>query len=317
MTVWPHKSSPAEATASNFRRELAVTFDDVPLQPSPPDNDTLPDFETLCGINGRLLDKLRQHGIPAIGFVNEKRLHYYDRVDTRVSLLRMWLDAGLELGNHTFSHATPETASLTAYLKDIMRGEELTRPLLGDRGQRLRYFRHPQLHTGTDPEYKRGLEQFLEGRGYTIAPVTIKHQGWVYAVIYADAAIRRDVELMRRLAAAYLSYLEMCFEFFEQLSITVLGYEIRQILLLHVNELNTDHLNDMVEMIKGRGYAFVTLEHALEDKAYLLSDGYAGAKGPSWLHRWGYTMGLELPAEPREPEFIKELYRAVTEGSHG
>jgi peptidoglycan/xylan/chitin deacetylase (PgdA/CDA1 family) len=317
MAVWPLKSSPAKAAASKSGRELAVTFDDVPLQPSPPDNDTLPDFETLCGINGRLLDKLKQHGIPAVGFVNEKRLHFYERVEARVSLLRMWLDAGLELGNHTFSHATPETASLSAYLEDIMRGEELTRPLLRERGRRLRYFRHPQLHTGTDPEYKKGLEQFLEERGYTIAPVTIKHQGWVYAVIYAVAAEQGDVELMRRLAAAYLTYLETCFEFFEQLSITVLGYEVRQILLLHANELNTDHLHDMVEMIKERGYAFVTLEHALEDKAYLLSDEYAGAKGPSWLHRWGYTMGLELPAEPREPEFIKELYRSVTEGSRG
>ena len=292
------------------RREVAVTFDDVPLQPTPPSDDTLPPFEALCEITGRLLRALKEHSIPAVGFVNEQRLHYYAEVEPRRALLRMWLDAGAELGNHTFSHVTPETKPLPEYLEDIVRGEELTRPLLEGRGRRLRYFRHPQLHTGASPEYKSALEGFLKGRDYTVAPVTIKHQGWVFAVVYDAAKKRADAPLMRLLADGYVSYLEECFDFFEKLSAAVLGYEVRQVLLLHANELNADYFAELVRMMKGRGYVFVTLERALEDEAYCLRDDYVGTRGLSWLHRWALAKGLNLPLEPREPEFVKELYRS-------
>ncbi|WP_157898738.1 hypothetical protein [Luteitalea pratensis] len=49
-----------------------------------------------------LLGAVRAYTIPAVGFVNEGRLFVDGRgpsdVEGRTRLLRMWLDAGLELG---------------------------------------------------------------------------------------------------------------------------------------------------------------------------------------------------------------------------
>ncbi len=72
-----------------------------------------------------------------------------------------------------------------------MRGETVTRMLLAERGLKLRYFRHPFLFTGMTPEYKRGLDEFLAARGYTVAPVTVDNADYVFAALYQKAKRRR------------------------------------------------------------------------------------------------------------------------------
>ena len=89
----------------------------------------------------------------------------------------------------------------------------------------------------------------------------------------------------------------------------MVGREIKQVLLLHANPLNAEHFDELVRMMKRRGYAFISLDEALEDPAYRLPDSYAGTRGLSWLHRWALTKGMKMREEPREPEFIGNLYR--------
>jgi len=87
--------------------------------------------------------------VPAIGFVNERKLQPGGSVDPRrVALLQQWLDAGLELGNHTFSHTDLHRASVQVFQRDVLEGEKVTRRLLAAKGNTPRYFRHPFLHTG-------------------------------------------------------------------------------------------------------------------------------------------------------------------------
>ncbi len=125
--------------------EVAVTFDDLPAQPG---------NAQVADINKKLVESIIRHKIPAVGFVNERRLYVRGETDARIALLRMWLDAGLELGNHTFSHLQIDHSSLADYKEDVIRGETVTRMLLGEKGMKLRYFRHPQLRTGPTLEYQ-------------------------------------------------------------------------------------------------------------------------------------------------------------------
>src|SRR6185295_6163741 len=74
-------------------RKVVFTFDDIPIQPTPPDNETLPRVEALQQITSRVLNSLKDNSIPAIGFVNEERMHAY--VDlAKLSILRCgWMPA--------------------------------------------------------------------------------------------------------------------------------------------------------------------------------------------------------------------------------
>jgi hypothetical protein len=172
---------------------------------------------------------------------------------------------------------------------------------------KLRYFRHPTLNTGPDLATKRAFEKFLAARGYTIAPVTIDNSEWIFARVYAEAKQRDDVETMKRVAADYVPYLEEMFQFYEKLSQDVVGYEVKQTLLLHANALNADHFDEVVQMLKRRGYSFISLEQALADKAYRLPDNYVGPVGISWLQRWAVTKGMEFRQEPGLPQFMKQF----------
>lgn len=283
-------------------REVAVTVDDLPA--------THGDLAKMREITSKLLAAFRRHGVPAVGFVNESRLYVRGEMDARTELLRAWLDAGLELGHHTFSHLNLQRAPLEEYKEDVIRGETVTRMLLAERGMKLRYFRHPFLWTGPTPEYKRGLADFLAARGYTVAPVTVDNNDYVFAKVYHDAKKRGDAATAARVADAYVPYMESVFEHFERLSAETFGREVRQTLLLHANEINADRFDELAAMMKRRGYAFVTLEEALKDPAYLEPDALYKS-GISWLHRWRNAKGLPLKMEPDAPKFVEELYKAA------
>jgi peptidoglycan/xylan/chitin deacetylase (PgdA/CDA1 family) len=291
------------ATAQKTGREVAVTFDDLPLQGPSLDTNALRDT------TGRLLRSTKANRVPVFADVNEGKLYSGGKLDSeRVAILRMWLNAGAELGNHTFSHLSLKDHPLAAVEQDLIRGETITRQLLTERGMKLRYFRHPELQTGPDLKTKKAFEKFLAERGYRIAPVTIDNQDFIFAVVYARARRQGDTQLMKRVVGEYIPYMERMFEFFEKLSVETLGYEVKQTLLLHANELNADHLDDLVQMMRKRGYAFISLEQALQDKAYALADA-PSSKGISWLHRWALAKGMEMKQEPREPEWLTTLFR--------
>jgi peptidoglycan-N-acetylglucosamine deacetylase len=296
-----------QANQPVVRREVAVTFDDLPgvqrLQGQPCSS------KAFADLNRKLIQGITAHRIPALGLVVESRLCEAQRA-ALPELLSLWLDAGLELGNHSFSHFDLNNTALETYKADVIRGETVTKKLLQKRGKELKYFRHPFLHAGKSLEVKRAFEKFISERGYKIAPVTIDNQEWVFADVYAKAKGRGNTKTAERIAAAYITYMEGIFEFFEKLSIEVVGYEVKQVLLLHVNPLNADYFEQLVQMMKKRGYAFISLDQALEDPAYGLPDHYAGPQGLSWLHRWAVSKGLKLREEPREPDFIATLYRS-------
>lgn len=286
------------------RREVALTFDDVPGVHLATRGCN---YSSLAQMNRTLIEHLARHRAPATAFVVESNLCNGDDA-TLSDLLTMWLDAGMELGNHSFSHPDLNTVTPDFYKADILRGAATTNRVLQARGRTLKYFRHPYLHTGRDRQTKAAIDAFLAEHGYQVAPVTIDNQEWVFAAVYARASSRQDHVTMQRVGDAYVTYMEEMFAFFEALSVEVLGYEVRQILLLHANPLNAAYIDALVQMMKRRGYDLVSLDRALEDPAYRLPDTYAGPRGLSWLHRWAFSKGMPIAEEPREPPWIRQLF---------
>jgi len=286
-------------------REMAVTFDDLPGIVAPGEGPA-----ELRALTEKLVRAIVSARIPAVGFVNEGKLAPAGSRDPeRVALLGRWVSAGLELGNHTYSHLDLHRVPLEQFEEDVVRGEEVTKALLSPSNRRLRYFRHPYLHTGRSIQTRKSLEEFLAARGYRVAPVTLDNSDWIFARAYALAKQRGDRDIAQRVAAAYVPYLLAKTEYFERQSVRLFSREIRQILLVHANALNADRFSDLVARLRARGYAFCSLERALEDPAYGSADAFTGAGGISWLHRWALTSGGReaiLPGEPATPRFVMD-----------
>lgn len=252
-------------------------------------------------VTDRLLSSLSSIGVAAVGFVNEGAL-------CRIEHLEKWCDAGMELGNHTCSHLDLHTTSVDMFEQDIIRGEVISKRLMESREKCVRYFRYPYLHTGLTCEIKTRVEEFLQEHGLVMAPVTLQSEEYMFAQTYDQAMLDSDSETMRRVASAYVPYMEKMFEYFEALSIEVFGREISQVLLLHASALTADHFSDLELMMRGRGYSFITLEQALKDEAYSHADSCITSEGLSWLRRWAATDGLHVHPQPTEPEFVKNLW---------
>jgi len=299
-------AAPAFAQAP-AAREVAVTVDDLPL--NGPD---LP-LPALQEMTQRLLAALKKESIPSVAFVNESKLYRTGEVDARIALLRAWRDAGAELGNHTFSHPSLHTTPLPAFEEDVVRGETVTKMLLKEKGASLRFFRHPYLQTGPTIETRRAFEAFLAERGYTVAPVTLDTNDWMYNAVYADALARGDAAAAARVREAYVGSYATILDFFEDLALRVFDRPIRHVLLVHANVLNADSVQDWAAVLRSRGYAFGTLERALEDPAYASPDPYVSRNGVSWLHRWLFarTGATRLTDEPDPPPFVWDAYRAI------
>jgi peptidoglycan/xylan/chitin deacetylase (PgdA/CDA1 family) len=286
-------------------RAVAITFDDLPATPAGTATNDVAGLETLTR---KLLATVQRHKIPAVGFVNEGKMFVEgegrDQVDARTRLLRLWLDAGLELGNHGYAHRDLNTLPLEQFQADVQKGEAITRPLMSAKGQRLRYFRHPFLHVGSDLATRRAFEQFLSRHGYIVAPVTIDSEEFVYAAAYAAALRDGDSASAARIADDYPRYMNEVFSYFEEVSRKTIGREIPQVLLLHANALNADRFGAIADALVKRGYRFVPLAQALEDPAYRLPDTFVGAPGNSWFSHWEITAGRKAVPTPAPPPWV-------------
>ena len=288
-------------------RRVAVTVDDLPAVSrnfrTPADRERL---------TRALVAALRANRVPAVGFVNEGKIHRDTLVDPAgVELLRHWTRAGLELGNHGYSHLDLHTTAVDTYLADVGRGDAVTRRLMVEGGRQPRFFRHPFLHTGRSLGDRARVDSLLVARGYRVAPVTIDNGDYLFAAAYDDALARRDSAEARRIGDAYVAYMERVFTYYEQQTTAIVGRDMPHVLLIHANLLNADRFDALARMMRGRGYSFVSLEEALADTAYKSADTYVGAGGISWLHRWALTRGMRGAVFAGEPEVPADIRAAV------
>ncbi|HEX6851309.1 MAG TPA: polysaccharide deacetylase family protein [Candidatus Polarisedimenticolaceae bacterium] len=278
---------------------VAVTFDDLPCNPA--EGATV---ERQNSINGAIVATLKERSIPAVGFVNESRL-------TDRAVLALWLDAGLDLGNHTFSHPDLHQVGAAKFLEDVVLGDRVTREMLEARGRSIRWFRHPFLHTGLDLDTKGLVETFLAARGLKVAPVTIDNSEWIFARAYLRADEAKDAAARGKIADAYVAYMEAKTDYCERQARALFGRDIPQVLLVHANRLNADHFGRIASMLAARGYTFVSLEAATADAAYASRDTYVGRGGITWLHRWALGSGRTDAVVPNEPETPAWILKAA------
>lgn len=288
---------PAHAQRS---KTIALTFDDLPKAHGSDD------IQGLRKTTDSILRVLKAHHAPAVAFVNEDKLYVgYHLIPGRVDELRKWVNAGVILGNHTYSHIDINAVPLKTYENNVIKGEKTyTRLMRGHSTEK--WFRHPFTHTGPTAEIKNALDKFLATRGYRVAPFTIENSDWLFSSAYEKAQQSGDQAQAARIRDEYLSYNAKMLDWFESLAKDDFGHEIPQILLIHSNALHTDALDALLTQLEKRGYRFVTLTEAMKDPAYTSPDEYVGKFGPSWLHRWRVAkqMPWRMADEPDPPQWI-------------
>jgi len=284
------------AAAQN--KTIALTIDDLPL------NGPSIEIERLQKMTEKLLTVTRQNRIPMVGFVNEALLYAPNETDARIAVLKMWHDAGVELGNHNFSHLGFKGASLAAYEDDFIRGDSVINLLV--KPKKPRYFRHPFLQMGETREVEDSFEKFIAERGYKSVPVTIDPMDWMFLAAYSKALKEKDKALQKRVSEDYLKFVGLRIDAREKVSDGLFNRQIKHILLIHANELTADTFEALVKIFKNKGYRFITVEEALQDAAYRFPDKYLPSS--DWLTHWSFSEGKRFEV-PAPPEYIQQIFQ--------
>jgi peptidoglycan/xylan/chitin deacetylase (PgdA/CDA1 family) len=284
------------------KRIIALTFDDLPMA-----SNLQPTTAEVTTLTKAILGSLEKHHAPAIGFVNEMKVHVGDDPE-RGAALELWLKNGQTLGNHTYSHPSFNKLTLAEFTADADRGQTLLKQLLPKYNQQLRFFRYPFNNAGDTKEKKLGFENWLAANHYEIATCTVENSDWVFAAAYDKALENGDKMSAEQIRAAYLDLTDAKLAFFEKASRDVFGHEFPQVFLLHANRLNAAALDELLTRVEKRGYRFVTLAEAQSDPVYKTPDNYVGPYGAVWIYRWASTLGKKVDGrgEPEMPHWVED-----------
>jgi peptidoglycan/xylan/chitin deacetylase (PgdA/CDA1 family) len=290
---------------------VAITFDDLPALSL---DTSTPYLETTTI---RLLAELTRAHVPAIGFVNEIKLETPDKPQ-RIALLTQWLNAGMDLGNHSYSHVSLTNTPVEAYIADVERGETVTRQLLAARRRQPQWYRHPYLETGPTRDIRAAFEGWLATHGYRIAPVSMENSDWQFALPYDDAIIRHDQIAARHIRQEYLDFTARIIPWYRSAVRGMFGREPAFVLLLHATRLNADSFAQVAEILKQNDLQPRPLATVMTDPVYAIPDAYIGPDGISWLTRWSLALHKDLPWStlPKVPDDIIAKSAALDAAAH-
>ncbi len=239
---------------------LAITIDDMPGSAA------LPDGYTHVRLMTELVSALRGHGVAnATGFVIGERV--VGSPDSR-AVLEIWLQAGYELGNHTYWHRPLDQVSVPQFLDDLAQMDPIMKEVATWSGRAPRYFRYPYLEEGRTSEDRKLLTRTLAEYGYTSVRVALDFSDWAWADPYARCMRRGDSHALALLSRSYLenagAYLAWSVAAAHRLG----RPSLPQVLLLHANVATAQNLDALLSKYERAGVRYVSLAEALSDPAY-------------------------------------------------
>ena len=302
--------SHANTSEAEVQKKMVLTFDDLPYVGLAHSGG----LAMAEHATGAILEVLEKYDAPAAAFVNEGMLWEVGGIDERVDLLRKWSDAGVVLGNHTYSHVSLNSVTVEQFKDEIVRGDVAIRQLMAGRGGDKLYFRHPYTHTGDTAAKKSEIDRFLLERGYTIVPYTIDSQDYIFNVLYRDSIERADAALSNRICDTYVDFVIKATSFAERMGEVIFKRPIPQTIILHAKDVNAGCLDALLESFVEDEYGFIPLDKAMEDPAYQTPDTFVTRAGSSWLWRWSRSLEMEVSfvEDPEPPQWVLDTSRGLS-----
>ena len=260
------------AVAAQPRLEVALTFDDLPLNGSKP---AAKSQEQIARETVAVLKKY--HVPPSFGFINARGL---ERNPDGARALQVWIGSGNPLGNHTYSHLSLTRASVEEFEQEILRNEPvlelLTPPTAKSDWHWLRY---PYLHEGDTVEKRRAVREFLRANGYQVAQTTLDWEDYLWNSAHARCLDKHDAAAIDWLRSSYLSEAERWIRAQRGFAKLVWGRDINHVVLLHQGSFSATILPDLFKLLEREGFQIVTLEEAQSDPAYQSDPDIGAANG--------------------------------------
>ncbi len=302
--LWAHQPAFVNAHAKTKGKKIAIGFVSIP----PVDRTANPPKDSDATMR-LIIEKLKARKIPAIGFVTGGSISDGEKLyPVRANIVRLWRDAGFEIGIGGFKHTWFFESSYEDYVANIEKNELVTKKVLAEKNLPLEFFSYPFLNTGKNPDERNRFESWLAARGITPVKYTIDNSEWLYSYAYDTARNDNDIGTMTEIRVAFIKYMSQMFDHYEAYSEEMFGRDIAQTMVLTPSRLVADSSDELFGMIEKRGYSFVSMKEALTDKAYKTTENFYGKSGISWFERWTMAQGKKLRDEPKVDTEVQKIW---------
>ncbi|CAN5840886.1 hypothetical protein BH20ACI4_BH20ACI4_26490 [soil metagenome] len=306
LTVFSFNNPPvvnADDTLKN--KKLAVGFVSIPTNRQSKADKSFDETPRL------LIEKLNRHKVPAIGFVNGSLVTDGEKIyDQKADVIRLWRDAGLEVGIGNYKHIWFYDTPFDEYAAGVEKNAEITNRILSEKNQQVKYLSYPFLNTGKTNEDHQRFEAWLEARNLDSVKYTVDNSEWMYSWAYDLAREANDTGKMIEIRADFLKYMSEMFDHYERYSQEMFGRDINQTMVLTPSRLVADTADELFGMLEKRGYEFVSMTEAQTDNAYQTPESFTGVKaGISWFERWQMAKGKELLKEPAVSQLVENAWQ--------
>ncbi len=242
---------PMESAPESFGpKEIALTFDDAPL----------PDSAFMTGEERtrRLIAALAAADIPgATIFATTQGAE----TPSGRARLDAYANAGLFIANHTRTHRSANVLPAAEFLTDAQQADAMIRSMPNFRA----WLRFPYLHAGETVEKRDALRAGLRAMGYSHGYVTVDGWDW-YLAGQVDAAIAAGREVdWDAVREIYVDVMVRGATHADSVSTTYLGRRVRQVMLLHENDLAAQFIGDLATRLRADGWTIISSERAFED----------------------------------------------------
>lgn len=256
--------------------KMAVTVDDLPA------HGPFPVGVTKMEIAQKFIAILKKHNVPEVyGFVNAEKTDQDPKLN---EILKLWVEAGHPLGNHTYTHKKLNDVSIDEYKTEIDKVDKT----IEEFGKKYdwKVFRYTFLSEGKTLEKRNAIRQHLFSKGYKIAQVTVNSKDWAWNDAYVRCVNKGMQEKIDWLEKTFLENGIDEFERAQKISQALYHRQIPHILLLHIGAFDNESVDQLLTAYEKMGVQFITLTEAMKDTAYSVDPGVAT--------KWGSTFLLQM-----------------------
>jgi peptidoglycan/xylan/chitin deacetylase (PgdA/CDA1 family) len=258
--AFAHRAKTAAKTQARNGVRLAITIDDFPGGGPETGDFTHPRMVA------DIIAALRAHGVQhATAFVVGSMLEGHPE---RQAALDAWIEAGFEVGNHTYTHPSLAETDAGTYIADIEQNRPLIESLEKRTGQRAHYFRAPYLDEGNTEADRRSLMHYLNAHNYKMARVSMDFSDWAYADPFARCLNKDDRHALDLLQQSYLENAAAALAWSAAAAQQVAGHPVTQVLLLHTSLATSQTLDAMLTAFDNAGVHYTSLAEALTHEIY-------------------------------------------------
>jgi peptidoglycan/xylan/chitin deacetylase (PgdA/CDA1 family) len=206
----------------------------------------------------RLIEQLEKVNVSqVVFFCVTGKLPYHDGH----ARLERYAEAGHLIANHSHSHNRPGDIGAASYIADIKQAHDSLKRY----ATFTPWYRYPMLDEGKTIPVRDSIREALSSLGYINSYVTVDTWDWYIDSNCRDAARNGQKIDTVALGRIYVETLWEAIQFYDNMAIEVLGYSPKHVLLLHENDLAALFIDDLVNLLRKRGWEIISPAEAYGD----------------------------------------------------